>query len=146
MAKAKSSKPATSLMEHYQSFLRRISSTKFLMSIIAIAVGTGIELYTVRGLSAEMAGLLVFIVGIFGAANTVLTAKGMKIEAKGDDEVGVTEPPAPVDLSPVVEAIQQRGKEQEQLGEAILVLTSTVDTNTKLLRMALGSNQNNTAV
>lgn len=68
------------------SLLQRVGGRKFLLALIVIALGTVIELYTQRGITASFAGLLTAIVASFSAANYGNTKEYYKQQAasKGD--------------------------------------------------------------
>lgn len=61
--------------------LQRLGGRKWILALVAIGVGAYIELYTQRGLSQTMAGLLAALVASFHAANHFTTQ--MYLKSKG---------------------------------------------------------------
>ncbi len=65
------------------NWMTHIGGRKFLLALIAIGIGTAIELTTDRGVSASFAGLLAGIIATFSAANFAVTNSHMKKGNKG---------------------------------------------------------------
>lgn len=66
--------------------LQKLGGRKFIMAIIAIGAGMYLEMMTPHGLSVNMTGLLVGLVGAFSAANYMATAKHFDFKAGGNDD------------------------------------------------------------
>lgn len=70
--------------------LQKIGGRKFLMALIATGAAVFMEVGTSKGLSVNLAGLLVGLVGVFSAANYKTTAKHFDMKAgvgENDDDL-----------------------------------------------------------
>lgn len=87
---------------------------KFILALLAIGVGTTIELYTSRGLSATMAGLLGTLVAAFSAANYAVTKK--HFEHKRTTEKYVEHRSGhDLDMDQIIRLIQNRNESDTQV-------------------------------
>ena len=95
--------------------LEAIGGRKFLMVILMLGVGMGIEILGKNGLSTTMAGLIMGLYTAFSAANVVATVKAQKGEAPASVEP--TAPIEPLDMTPITGALShlvERNAAQEQ--------------------------------
>lgn len=70
-----------------KGLLQKLGGRKFLLTLLAIAVGTAIELLTERGLTAAFAGLMGTLIAAFGLANAGIERAHVKSnEGKKDDD------------------------------------------------------------
>lgn len=107
----------------------RFGGRKFLLALLAIGVGTAIELLTDRGLSVPMAGLLGTIVAAFQAANYAVTREYARKSAQqsvaskaGGEEVKKT----------VVELADKVNK----IGDALVAVGQTAANTNQILQAA----------
>lgn len=126
----------------------KLGGRKFLLAIIAIAVGTLIEIKGAHGLSANMAGLLAGVVGLFGAANAIVTSKAMSVagEQSPGNEPTVTEIVDTTIIASIVEeqvakAVKPLEESQIKLAETLSNVGVGVSNTNKLLRVAMGQSQ-----
>jgi hypothetical protein len=100
--------------------LQRLGGRKFILALIAVAVGTAIELNTARGLSATMAGLLGTLVAAFSAANYAVTKKHMESRSGGknlDEIASMIENRNNTETEVVTQLIGVLTNNERQLGE-----------------------------
>jgi F0F1-type ATP synthase membrane subunit c/vacuolar-type H+-ATPase subunit K len=124
----------------------KLGGRKFLLALIAIVVGTVIEVKGPNGLSANMAGLLAGIVGLFGAANAIVTSKAMSVAS--EEEQPATSLTGN-DINAVAGVLSEevaKIREEIAISNAKLVETmgnvglGVANTN-KMLRVAMGHGQ-----
>ena len=60
-----------------ESFFEKIGGRKFIFSLVALIVGTVVELKTERGISANFVALLVGVSGAFITGNALVTNKAI---------------------------------------------------------------------
>jgi len=113
------------------SLIEKLGGRKFVLAMIAVAVGTAIEVTTTRGVSGSFAGLLAGIVAAFGAANAVITNRAMSVEADASEPVGELTPA--VDLSPINNELAAVKDIQGRQGQVIEQLAQGLSNNNKLV-------------
>lgn len=67
-------------------WMQKIGGRKFLIALLAIGAGMYLEIAKAGGLSVNMAGLLVGLVGAFSVANSVITGKHFDFKSSGDGD------------------------------------------------------------
>ena len=66
--------------------MQKLGGRKFILTLIAMAIGTAIEIYTTRGISPSFAGLLAGLITAFSAANWAVSKDHFKkVSAKGKE-------------------------------------------------------------
>lgn len=123
-------------MSGNDGMVSKLGGRKFLLALIAIGVGTAIELTTDRGVSASFAALLAGIVAAFGAANAVITSRAMATSSDGGNVAEISEQ-ASVDLTPVTEKLAELDAAQIKLSEAVSQVGLVASNTNKLLAAAL---------
>lgn len=63
--------------------INKLGGRKFLMAILVIGVAVFLDVKTAKGLSLEMTGFLVAVLGAFSAANYATTVKHMNSRGQG---------------------------------------------------------------
>jgi hypothetical protein len=114
--------------------IEKFGGRKFFLALVAVLVGTVVEVTTTRGVSGAFAGLLAGIVAAFGAANAAITNKAMTLGAGDSDE----EVAPQVDLTPVTEklkALESMQAVQQSLNEKF---TLAIGNLSKKLSAAMG--------
>lgn len=77
--------------------LEALGGRKFLLTLLAFITATAVELCTERGITEWYAGLIIGLVGVYGATNVAITNKGISAGAPVE---GAPVPEA-VDLEPI---------------------------------------------
>jgi hypothetical protein len=125
--------------------LEKLGGTKFLMTLIAMGIGTAVEILKPSGLGATFAGLLAGLVATYGVANTMITNKALATmpdlgeEPVAQPEVKQEAPAAPntSQTDYVAQALQDLSNMQAKQGELILNIAETSTNTNKLLAGAL---------
>lgn len=124
--------------------LERLGGTKFLMALIAMAIGTAVELLKPGGIGPTFASLLAGLMATYGVANTVITNKALGTPGViPSDELSVKEnnpvqennaEPLPVGNPVQIDYIVDSLNKQ---GELLLNIAQSTATTQKLLANAL---------
>jgi hypothetical protein len=109
-----------------------LGGRKFVMAIVIMLIGAGIEFFGKQGLSTNMAGLLTLIYGTFAASNAVITNKQLGTtvsEAAGADPVnaaGPSEAQLKATFSAIDEAYAKMREQASMQAEQINTLQKAV--------------------
>lgn len=120
--------------------LEKLGGTKFIMTVVAMGIGTAVEVLKPSGLGATFAGLLAGLVATYGVANTFITNKALGLPDHGAAPEPVAEPVAtlnPVQTDYIVQALNDLSGMQAKQGELILNIAETSTNTNKLLAGAL---------
>ena len=124
--------------------LEKLGGTKFLMTLIAMGIGTAVEILKPTGLGPTFAGLLAGLVATYGVANTMITNKALAtMPDLGEEPVAQPEvkqesaTPNLVQADYVAQALQDLSNMQAKQGELILNIAETSTNTNKLLAGAL---------
>lgn len=119
----------------------KLGGRKFLLAMIAVVVGAAIELTTARGLTTNMAGLLVGVIGMFGAANALVTRDALKMEAATSNSEGDSSSAPPIDTDDIVSKIvaEMNGANNET-AKTLANIGMGVANGNKLLKVAIFGN------
>lgn len=110
--------------------LEAMGGRKFLMVILMLGVGMGIEILGKNGLSTTMAGLIMGLYTAFSAANVVATVKAAKTEGQEEPT-----PATPVDLSKTEAALSHLIERNAALEQA----AQTMQTSQASIQKALAT-------
>jgi hypothetical protein len=74
--------------------IERLGGRKFVLTILVLGLATAVELLTTRGITQWFAGLLIGLVGVYGASNVAITRKALMasegaVEAEPAEDNGV---------------------------------------------------------
>ncbi len=58
-------------------WLEKLGGRKFVLALISLILGTGLAIHNPAGLTPELVGLILGVVGTFGISNAVVTTKAM---------------------------------------------------------------------
>jgi hypothetical protein len=114
-----------------------LGGRKMTLTILAIAVGTAVDLMTDRGLSATFATFLAGAVGAFSAANAVTTIKMASSSSEdGEEQVAPEAVPDPriPEIQERVEALRSETEQNlQQAANAIQGMGAAIDNLRKVV-------------
>lgn len=109
-----------------QKILDALGGRKFLLTLVVLALAALIELKTERGISEQFVALLIGVLGVFNAANAVITTKAMTNEAKVASEakdvngpVNSVDPVVHQALAKVLDVQQEQSEVMQQVAKAV---------------------------
>jgi hypothetical protein len=102
-------------------WLNKLGGRKFLLSIIVLIIGTVVQLYGKQGVNESFVALLIGALGVFNAANAVVSSKfaSKPEEAPAVEEVDSAPAPDNSELQAVSERVTVL---EEQLSQAHAVI------------------------
>jgi hypothetical protein len=116
--------------------IEKLGGRKFLLTLLVLSTATAIELLTARGITEWYAGLLIGIVGVYGASNVAITRKAL---TASEESASAIEVPASTQVSSQLEALQAEVTSQSA---ALAQVAETVSlTNQVLAAAARGMNK-----
>ena len=116
----------------------KLGGRKFILALIAMGIGTFIEIYTVRGVSTSFAGLLAGLVAAFSAANFAVSAQHFKAGgAKGDDKLVKTIAEASKNNSHSLASLQEKMEESINLQTEIAKTAAQTQLTTNAVAQAV---------
>lgn len=117
--------------------IERLGGRKFLLTLIAVAVGTAVELTTARGITTSFAGLLAALVAAYGAANAVITNKGITMNAAAEGTEEAADAVSNVDFAPIETKLNELAEQQMKQAELLANVGLSAQNTNKLLAAAL---------
>ena len=108
-----------------------LGGRKFCLGIIALGIGTGVQLFGAHPVDASFAGLLIGIVGTFSVANAAITNYG-----PGQPDNSQQAPPA-IDLSPIHSRVDELQAQVEANSETVANVATSAANNNKVLQALL---------
>lgn len=120
------------------SLMDKLGGRKFLLSLVVLLIGTGVQLYAKSGVTEAFVALLLGALGVFNAANTVVSRAALKV-ANADSpapEEAAEPPPAVIDAQALDSLAGRVNAIEAQVGQhqsALITLGNAVDTVNKRL-------------
>jgi len=100
--------------------MERFGGRKFVLTLLVILLATAVELFTERGMTEWFAGLLIGLVGVYGAANVSVSRKAIEAEIQGQEQDGAQAVPTPPSVDPVaIEELKAQVASQAETMQAI---------------------------
>jgi len=115
--------------------LDKVGGRKLLVTAVCLLAGVAIDLYTTRGLSANLLQLMIAIIGIYVTGNVLNKVAGR--DAKG----GVSREDANIVAGRIIE-VEERIQQSEQYLNGMMTQLETaqkqINNNSKLAKAAMG--------
>lgn len=125
--------------------LDNLGGRKFVLTVVCVAVGTAVELYTSRGVTPAFAGLLGTLVAAFGAANAFNTQQYLANGANLVDSK--PDPVAPIDFSVLDAKFEEVAHKADSalalangVSDSMVHMATTIENAKKLAQAAIRVN------
>lgn len=116
--------------------LEKIGGRKFVLAILAVAVGTAVQIFSPHGVNESFVALLVGITAAFGASNAFVSSKAINASANEPTSL-----PEVVDLSPISERLDQiealaaqADEKAETVAQGLAKVGEATENTSKLLK------------
>ncbi len=121
--------------------LEKLGGRKFVLAILAVAVGTAVQILSPHGVNESFVALLVGITAAFGASNAFVSSKAINAEA--NEASGPDLSPIEAKIAEIEAQVAGANERTEQVALGLQQMGNSVELAAKAAKAALSVSKQN---